>query len=104
MAREIERCFLGFDTKHQKTYADQVAEADENLFKVESSRINTIEMLFEAEAMEKLAIETEQRNETMLRQNSVEEESKSDGIDMATKALLEDPELMIKILKKKRGI
>ena len=80
-----------------------MAEADEYLFKVESSRINTIEMLFEAEEMEKLALEAEQRNEMMLMQNSVEDD-KSEEIDTKTKALLEDPESMIKLLKKKRGI
>ena len=81
-----------------------MAEADEYLFKIESSRINTMEMLFEAEEMEKLASEAEQRNETMLMQNTDEEENNSEEIDTETKALLDDPESMIKLLKKKRGI
>ena len=81
-----------------------MAEADEYLFKIESSRINTMEMLFEAEEMEKLASEAEQRNETMLMQNTAEEENNSEEIDTETKALLDDPESMIKLLKKKRGI
>lgn len=103
-SREIERCFWGFGEQHKETYADRVAEADEYLFKIESSRINTMEMLFEAEEMEKLASEAEQHNETKLMQNSEEDENKSDEIDTETKALLEDPESMIKLLKKKRGI
>ena len=81
-----------------------MAEADEYLFKIESSRINTMEMLFEAEEMEKLASEAEQRNETLLMQNAAGEENGVEEIDTETKALLDDPESMIKLLKKKRGI
>lgn len=83
-------------------YDDRVAEADEYLFKIESSRINTIEMLFEAEEMEKSATEAEQRNESMIMlSNDRENKEKTDA---ETKALLDDPEAMIKLLKKKRGI
>lgn len=103
-SREIERCFWGDEEQYKETYADRVAESDEYLFKIESSRINTIEMLFEAEEMEKLASEAEKDNETMLMQNTDEDESKSEEIDTETKDLLEDPESMIKVLKKKRGI
>lgn len=103
-AAEIERCFWGLEEQYEETYADCVAETDEYLFKIESSRINTMEMLFEAEEMEKLASEAEQRNETMLMQNTAEEENNSEEIDTETKALLDDPESMIKLLKKKRGI
>ena len=103
-AAEIERCFWGLEEQYEETYADCVAEADEYLFKIESSRINTMEMLFEAEEIEKLATEAERRNETMLMQNNAENENDSEEIDTETKALLDDPESMIKLLKKKRGI
>lgn len=100
---EIERCFWGLAEQRKEAYADRVAEVDEYLFKIESSRINTMEMLFEAEKMEKRVSEAEQRNETILMQNFAED-AKSEEIDMETKALLEDPDSMIKFLKKKRGI
>lgn len=103
-SREIERCFGGLEEQCKELFVDRVAEVDEYMFKIESSRINTMEMLFEAEEMEKLALEAEQCNETMLTQGSVEDENKTDDIDTETKALLEDPETMIKLLKKKRGI
>lgn len=103
-SRKIERCFWGLEKQRKETYADRVADADEYLFRIESSRINTMQMLFEAEEVEKLALEAERRNETMLMQNSAEDENKSEEIDTETKALLEDPESMIKLLKKKRGI
>ena len=54
--------------------------------------------------MEKLASEAEQRNETLLMQNAAGEENGVEEIDTETKALLDDPESMIKLLKKKRGI
>ena len=54
------------EDQYQATYADRVAEADEYLFKIEPAQINTMEMLFEAEKMEKLDADAEQRNETML--------------------------------------
>lgn len=101
LSEEIEKCFWGME-EEKLTFADRVAEAEENLFKIESSRINTIEMLFEAEEMERLVSEVEQRNEIMLQQSA--EEDKTSNLDMKVKELLEDPEETIKILKKKRGI
>ena len=98
---EIERCFWDIEEEHKETFEDKVSEADEYLFKIESTQINTMEMLFEAEEREKLALEVEQ---TMFMQNAAEEQDKTSDIDTETKALLEDPELMIEFLKKKRGI
>ena len=104
IATEIERCFWGIEEQYEESYAGRVAEADEYLFKIESSRINTMEMLFEAKEMEKLASEAEQRSKSMLMQNTAEEENSSEELDTETKALLDDPESIIKLLKKKRGI
>ena len=98
------RHFLESEEEKKVTFSDQVSEADKYLFKVESSQINTMEMLFEAEEMEKLASEAEKRNKEMLVQKASENEDKPTGIDAETKALLDDPEAMIKLLKKKRGI
>lgn len=62
-----------------------------------------MEILFEAQEMERLASEAEQKNDEMLQQNNGDENTETD-IDEETKALLDDPEGMIKMLKKKRGI
>ena len=102
-SKEIERCFWEAE-EERKTFADRVAEAEEYLFKIESSQVNTMELLFEAEEMEKLTSEVEQRNATMLQQSAEEDEAEVSDVDTETKALLEDPEEMIKLLKKKRGI
>lgn len=103
-SREIERCFWGLEDQYLTTYADKVAEAEEYLFKIEPTQINTMEMLFEAEEMEKLAAETEQRNEIMLTQRDEDNGEEESDWDEDTKALLADPESLIKLLKKKRGI
>lgn len=104
LSKEIERCFWRGEEQHKESYADRVAEVEEYLFKIESSPINTMELLFKAEKMEKLDSEVEQRNQMVRIQDYAENENKSEAIDLKTKALLENPEMMIKLLKKKRGI
>lgn len=102
-AREIERCFFDNEEPEELPYSEKVKECEEYLFKIESSRVNTMEILFEAEEMERLASEAEQKNDEMLQQSNGDEKTEND-IDEETKALLDDPESMIKLLKKKRGI
>lgn len=102
-AREIERCFFENEAPEELPYCEKVEECEVYLFKIESSRVNTMEILFEAEEMERLASEAEQKNDEMLQQNN-DDENEESGMDEETRALLDDPEVMIKILKKKRGI
>lgn len=102
-AREIERCLFENEEPGELSYCEKVNECEEYLFKIESSRVNTMEILFEAEEMERLASEAEQKNDEMLQQSTGDENTEND-IDEETKALLDDPEGMIKMLKKKRGI
>lgn len=102
-AKEIERCFFENEEPEELPYCEKVKECEEYLFKIESSRVNTMEILFEAEEMERLASEAERKNNEMLQQNNGDENTESD-IDEETKALLDNPEGMIKMLKKKRGI
>lgn len=102
-AIEIERYFFEIEVPEELSYCDKVKECEEYLFKIESSRVNTMEILFEAEEMERLTSEVEQRNDMMLQQSNDDENTENE-IDEETKALLDDPEGMIKMLKKKRGI
>lgn len=102
-AREIERYFVEEVEPKGLPYCEKVKECEECLFAIESSRVNTMEILFEAEEMERLASEAEKKNDEML-QHSNENENEENVIDEETKALLDDPEGMIKMLKKKRGI
>lgn len=68
-----------------------------------SNRTNTLEMLFEAEEMALLANETEQENEQILRlkEETTNRDSENDAM---LKEHLNDPELMIKMLKAQKGI
>lgn len=102
-AREIERCFFENEEPEEMPYCEKVKECEEHLFKIESSKVNTMEILFEAEEMERFASEAEQKNNEMLQQSNGDENTEND-IDEETKTLLDDPEGMIKMLKKKRGI
>lgn len=102
-AGEIERCFYDNEEPEELPYCEKVKECGEYLFKIESSRVNTMEILFEAEEIERLASGAEQKNDEMLQQGSGDENKEND-IDEETKALLDDPESMIKMLKKKWGI
>lgn len=102
-ARKIERCFFENEEPKGLPYCERVKECEEYLFKIELSRVNTMEILFEAEEMERLASEAEQKNNDMLQQNNDVENTENE-IDEVTKALLDDPEGVIKMLKKKRGI
>ena len=80
-----------------------VKECEECLFKIESSKINTMEILFEAEEIEKFSSLSEEKYNNMLKQNE-KDNIEEIVIDKETKALLNDPEDIIKMLKKKRGI
>lgn len=102
-SREIDRSFYGNSDPIELPYGDRVKECEEYLFKIESSRVNTMEMLFEAEEMEKLAAEAKKKNDEMLQQNATSDVEDHE-IDEETKALLSDPEYVIKMLKKQRGI
>ena len=102
-AGEIERCFFENEEPEEIPYCEKVKECEEYLFKIEFSKVNTMEILFEAEEMERLASEAEQKNDEMFKQSKDHENTEND-IDEETKALLDDPESMIKMLKKKRRI
>lgn len=103
LAKEMERCFLDSEEPGDMPYCKRVKECEEYLFSIESSRVNMMEILFEAEEMEHLASEAEQKNDEMIQQSSNDENTES-AINEEIIALLDDPESMIKMLKKKRGI
>ena len=102
-SQEIEELFWKSENLVEFPYSEKVKECEECLFKIESSKINTMEILFEAEEIEKFSSQAEEKYNDMLKQgekDSIEEIV----IDKETKALLNDPEDIIKMLKKKRGI
>ena len=102
-AKEIDRVFHAYDRIECLAYGDRVEENKESLFPIVSSRVNTMEMLFDAEEMERLASEAEMKNNEMLQRGKADQKE-TEILDAETKALLDDPENIIRLLKKKRGL
>lgn len=99
---ELDRYYRSFENIKKVNYSTVVKEYILELSFIKSFKANTMEMLFEAEEMEQLCIKTEKENEAFIEKQSNNNSSKE--IDFDVKEYLNDPELMIKILKKRKGI
>ena len=98
---ELERYRDTFDEVEVPEFTDILEECVEDLKNVQSTKVNTIEMLFEAEELEKIAAKTEeQRNGDF--ENSIDSNNESDYT--AFKELNGDPEAIIKKLKSLKGL
>ena len=105
MSKEKERYWHMFYDEPEESFASLLAEVEEGLSFIKSNRVNTYELLFEADEMMRLAEETESENAKLVAQaaNEFSEHAEPES-DEEAKALLDDPEEMIKLLKKRRGI
>lgn len=104
MIREKERYRQLFEGDSEVPFAALLEEVEESLSFIKSNRINTYEMLFEADEMMRQAEAAEAENERLAMQGSVEDTIKTSLLDEEAEALLDDPEEMIKLLKQRRGI
>lgn len=87
----------------EMTFKTLLEEVEESLSFIKSTRINPYELLFEAEETEKKAEEVEKQHETIAKEiNDEADDVEEDEEDLTQ--LLNDPEEMIKLLKKKKGI
>lgn len=102
-AKEIERTFFADIKIKDLPYCEKVKECEECLFKIESSRVNTMEILFAAEEMERFALEAEQKSYEMVMQSNIVEDEET-IIDEEIKEILDDPEQIIKMLKNKKRV
>ena len=101
---EIHRYKQSFeDTYETPSFSALLEEVEESLAFIKSNRINTYELLFEADEMLRQANEAEAANEQMLQTIDHNEQEDSPS-DEEAKRLLDDPEEVIKLLKKRRGI
>lgn len=98
---ELERYRDTFEKVEEQGFTEILEECMEDLKDVCSIKVNTIEMLFEAEELEKMAEKTEaQRNadlESFINSNSESNYTELEGLD-------DDPEAIIKKLKSLRGL
>lgn len=101
---EIDRYYRLFESIERKDYLSIVKESISELSFIESFKANTMEMLFEAEEMEQLAIKTEEENDAFIEKQSTDNNVNNEESDPKMKEYLDDPELMIKMLKQRKGI
>lgn len=98
---ELERYRVTFEEVEEQGFVEILGECMEDLKDVCSTKINTIEMLFEAEELEKMAEKTEeQRNvdfESSINSSRESNYTKLEGLD-------DDLEAIIKKLKSLRGL
>lgn len=96
---ELERYRGTFEEIEEQGFAEILGECLEDLKDVCSTKVNTIEMLFEAEELEKMAEKAEaQRNVDF--ESSINSESNY----IVLGELSDDPEVIIKKLKNLKGL
>lgn len=104
VSRAKERYWQQFEENTELTFLDILEEVEESLSFIKSNRINTYEMLFEADEMMRQAEEAEAENARLAVQVTIESPMTESIQDVEAEAMLDDPEEMIKMLKKRRGI
>jgi len=104
MIREKERYSQSFETDKEVSFATLLEEVEDSLSFIKSNRVNTYEMLFEADEMMRQVEKAEDENNRLISQVALVETVHASNDDDEAEALLDDPEEMIKLLKKRRGI
>lgn len=102
MSRERYRYRLTFDEEPEENFVALLEEVKDSLSFIKSNRINTYEMLFEADEAMRQAEQVEAENTYRSSQVSAWGDDSDD--DEEAESLLDDPEEMIKLLKKRRGL
>ena len=103
MSGEKRRYLAAFcENINEEPYSEVIRQAEEMLFPIVSTKVNAMEMLFDAEEVEKLSQKTEEENEKLVEKQTENEQVPTD--QSITKEMLNDPEAVIKLLKKKRGL
>lgn len=99
---EIERYYKSFEGIEGNDYLSIVKESIAELSFIKSFKANTMEMLFEADEMMELAKKTEEENEIFIGNQNEKNHNEENDSDMMR--YLDNPELMIKMLKQRKGI
>ena len=95
------RCYKEwFDKEKPYPFYMELQDALEDLQDIKSSKVNTMEMLFEAEELERISYDSEQKYMQTLSSIKYDDDKSSEALSMSGK----DPEEMIKLLKERRGI
>ena len=102
-SKEKERYNSIFDEIPEESFVELLDSVCDSLSFIKSNRINAYEMLFEADEMMRQAEQVEADNDKLVEKN-LEKDNHDEETDSEAKALLDNPEEMIKLLKKRRGI
>jgi len=101
-SKEIQRYVESFNKKYEYNFQQELSWCLDELKDIKSMKVNTLEMLFEAEELEKLVSEAYQKNQDILdKPKHYEQDSSSEDI---YRQYQDDPEIMIKMLKIQKGI
>lgn len=103
-SKEKERYCSMFSDEPEVSFVDLLDSVCESLAFIKSNRVNTYEMLFEADEMMRQAEQAEAENERMAVAAAQENGGEDDVLDEESRSLLDNPEEMIKLLKKRRGL
>lgn len=104
MSGERERYFHMFEDIPEISFPELLEEVEESLSFIKSNRVNTYEMLFEADEMMRQAEDAERENDRIAQQLGSDYSRDASQMDKDTEKLLENPEEMVKALKKRKGI
>ncbi len=102
--KEKARYWDVFNKESEKSFISVLEEIYESLSFIKSNRVNIYEMLFEADEMLKRAETIETENERLALAVTNEYKDEDNVLDDEMKSLLDNPEEMIKLLKKRRGL
>lgn len=100
LSHEIDRYFDWFEERIETSYKEEIEEVLFELKNIKSSKVNTLEMLFEADELEKLSIEADERYDISFESSDNENEVDIEMIEEYG----DNPEEMIKKLKMKHGL
>ena len=103
MIREKERYRQMFESDSIAYFATLLEEVEDSLSFIKSNRVNTYEMLFEADEMMRQAEESEAENYKLTVQAKLDNITTEAFYDAELEKLLDDPERIVGLLKKRRG-
>lgn len=96
--------WLYMDNDASLPFTELLKEVEDELAFIKSNRINTYEMLYEANKSLEQAEAVEAQNARLSQQGTSDANSSNVAKDEEAKALLDNPDEVIKLLKKRRGI
>lgn len=102
MILEKERYRHMFESEEDISFDSLFEEVEESLSFIKSNRINTYELLFEAEETMRQVDKIEDEDDKLARKTTTDNSASERKKDSELEALLDDPEEMIKLLMKWR--